>query len=99
LQQDELLSRGTALPEVPFETASYEVALALVSAGVAVALVPTSACHHLDGAVALALEDGPHRVLHAVSPTSTDHLTLIAPMIEALASTAAERVSAAPRDG
>lgn len=93
MQQDSVLSRGSITPDVPFETESFEVALSLVSAGVAVALVPTSACGHLEGAVALPLAGDPARVLHAVTHPPTDHLPLLGPMLDALTRTATERIA------
>lgn len=95
IQQDLVLSDGSTPPKVPFETESYEVALALVAAGVALALVPASACLRLDGAVALRVQGDPARALHAVTRPPSDHLPLLAPMVDALARTARERV--APR--
>lgn len=91
-QQDLVLGRGSTPPEVPFETESYEVALALVSAGVANALVPASACLRLEGAVALRLQGDPARVVHAVTRPPSDHLPLLSPMVHALARVASERV-------
>jgi DNA-binding transcriptional LysR family regulator len=70
------------------------VALALVAAGVGIALVPTSACYDLTGIVALPLQRSPSRVLHAVTRTPKDHLPLLPAMLQALKSTAREGVQA-----
>lgn len=94
IQHELLLSEAGGPPNVPFETESYEVALALVAAGVGIALVPTSACHDLAGVVALRLQRSPTRVLHAVTRQSNDHLPMLPAMLRALRSTAREGVQA-----
>lgn len=88
VQQDLVASRYDVVPRVAFETESYEVALAMVAAGIAVAVVPRLAWHQLPGTIALGIEGQPYRDLVAVTSTRVEHLRLLVPMLGALRQTA-----------
>lgn len=88
IQQDIVASRFGVVPRVAFETESFEVALAMVAAGIALAVVPRLAWHQLPGTVALDIVGEPCRALVAVTSTRTEHLRLLAPMLGALQETA-----------
>ncbi|CAM05448.1 DNA-binding transcriptional LysR family regulator [Saccharopolyspora erythraea NRRL 2338] len=65
------------LPNVPFESESYAVAEAVVSAGVAVAFIPRLAISGTSGTVHRPLaEPGLFRRIHAVVPASAGHAPL-----------------------
>jgi DNA-binding transcriptional LysR family regulator len=89
-QLDALAAGFGFTPRVTFETESFEVAQSLVSAGVAVAIVPATARRPLAGTRFRRIEGAPARVLYAVTSASTDHLPLAGPMLEAIGRTARE---------
>ncbi len=78
-------------PEAPFETESYAVAEAVVSAGVAVAFIPKLAISRIPGALQRKLT-GPTltRRIHAVIPTSTQHTPLTGVFLKLLQDICAE---------
>ena len=90
VQLDTLAAGFGFTPRVAFETESFEVAQSLVSAGVAVAIVPATARRRLDGTRYCRIQGAPARVLYAVTAHSTDHLPLAAPMLAAIVRTARE---------
>jgi molybdate transport repressor ModE-like protein len=79
-------SRGFR-PAVPFQTESYDVAQALVAAGVAVAFVPQGAVTASPVTVTRNLvEPSLHRDIYVVLPTSTEHVVLAEILLELLVS-------------
>jgi len=88
IQQDIIVAGYGVAPRVAFETESYEVALAMVAAGIAVAVVPQLAWHELPGTVSRSIRGAPVRTLVAVTPARADHLKLAPLMLRALRETA-----------
>ncbi len=78
-------------PRVTFETESFEVAQALVSAGVAVAIVPATARLSLAGVRHFRITGEPTRILYAVTAHNVKHLPLAEPMLAAIRQRAQER--------
>lgn len=93
IQLDALAAGFGFTPHVAFETESFEVAQSLVSAGVAVAIVPATARRTLDGIRYCRIQGSPARVLYAVTATSIEHLPLAEPMLAAIEQTARESSS------
>jgi DNA-binding transcriptional LysR family regulator len=91
IQLDRLADTFGFIPRVAFETESFEVAQALVSAGVAVAIVPFTARLSLPGIRHCRIAGEPTRVLYIVTAHNVDHLPLAKPMLAALRRTARER--------
>ncbi|MCW2818519.1 MAG: LysR family transcriptional regulator [Marmoricola sp.] len=90
--QLDLLAGGFGfVPRVTFETESFQVAQALVSAGVAVAIVPATARLSLAGIRHYRITGEPTRVLYAVTARSVSHLPLAEPMLAAIRRTAQDR--------
>lgn len=90
--QLDLLAAGFGfVPRVTFETESFQVAQALVSAGVAVAIVPATARLALSGIRHYRIAGEPTRVLYAVTALNVHHLPLAEPMLAAIRQTASER--------
>jgi DNA-binding transcriptional LysR family regulator len=90
-QLDVLAAGFGFTPRVTFETESLEVAQSLVSAGVAVAVVPATARRTLQGTRYRRIQGSPARSLYAVTAPSTDHLPLAGPMLAAITRTAREK--------
>jgi molybdate transport repressor ModE-like protein len=91
VQLDSLAKGFGFVPRVTFETESFQVAQALVSAGVAVAIVPATARLTLDGIRHYRITGEPTRVLYAVTAHDVNHLPLAEPMLAAIRQTARER--------
>lgn len=91
VQLDVLAAGFGFTPRVTFETESFQVAQALVSAGVAVAAVPATARLALSGVHHHRITGEPTRVLYAVTAQNVDHLPLAGPMLDAIRRTARER--------
>ena len=91
VQLDVLAAGFGFVPRVTFETESFQVAQALVSAGVAVAVVPATARLSLAGIRHYRITGEPTRVLYAVTARSVSHLPLAEPMLAAIRKTARER--------
>jgi molybdate transport repressor ModE-like protein len=91
VQLDSLAAGFGFVPHVAFETESFEVAQALVSAGVAVAIVPATARLALSGVRHYRITGDPSRSLYAVTAHNVDHLPLAEPMLAAIRQTARER--------
>jgi molybdate transport repressor ModE-like protein len=91
VQLDHLAAGFGFLPRVTFETESFEVAQALVSAGVAVAIVPATARLSLAGIRHYRIIGEPTRSLYAVTARNVNHLPLAEPMLAAIRQTARER--------
>ncbi|MCW2866788.1 MAG: LysR family transcriptional regulator [Marmoricola sp.] len=91
VQLDVLASGFGFVPRVTFETESFQVAQALVSAGVAVAIVPATARLSLAGIRHFRITGEPTRVLYAVTARSVSHLPLAEPMLAAIRRTAQDR--------
>lgn len=90
--QLDLLAAGFGfVPRVTFETESFQVAQALVSAGVAVAIVPATARLSLAGIRHHRIIGEPTRILYAVTAHDVNHLPLARPMLAAIRQTARER--------
>jgi molybdate transport repressor ModE-like protein len=90
--QLDLLAAGFGFaPRVTFETESFQVAQALVSAGVAVAIVPATARLSLAGIRHYRITGEPTRILYAVTVQSVNHIPLAEPMLAAIRQTASER--------
>jgi molybdate transport repressor ModE-like protein len=89
-QLDTLAAGFDFVPRVAFETESFEVAQALVSAGVAVAVVPATARRTLSGVRHCRITGDPARVLYAVTAHNVNHLPLAEPMLAAIRQTARE---------
>lgn len=90
--QFDVLAAGFGFaPRVTFETESFEVAQALVSAGVAVAIVPATARLSLAGVRHFRITGEPTRILYAVTAHSVKHLPLAEPMLAAIRQRARER--------
>lgn len=90
VQLDVLAAGLGFVPRVAFETESFQVAQALVSAGVAVAIVPATARLTLSGARHLRITGDPTRILYAVTAQNVNHLPLAEPMLAAIRQTARE---------
>jgi DNA-binding transcriptional LysR family regulator len=75
-QLDDRAANHAFVPRVAFQTESYDVAQAIVAAGVAVALIPRLALVHRPGTVALALQPGLSRDIFAVLPGCDDEVCL-----------------------
>jgi len=93
IQLDVLAAGFGFTPRVAFETESFEVAQSLVSAGVAVAIVPATARRALEGTRYCRIQGSPARVLYAVTARSIDHLPLATPMLAAIERRARESSS------
>ncbi|MCW2758385.1 MAG: LysR family transcriptional regulator [Nocardioidaceae bacterium] len=93
-QLDEIAADFGFVPRVAFETESFEVALALVSAGVAIAVVPATSRRDLAGIRHHRIEGSPARLLYAVTAHDVSHLPLAEPMLAAIRQTARESSSA-----
>jgi DNA-binding transcriptional LysR family regulator len=91
VQLDVLAEGFGFVPRVTFETESFQVAQALVSAGIAVAIVPATARLALDGIRHHRITGEPTRVLYAVTAHNVNHLPLAPPMLAAIRQTARER--------
>jgi molybdate transport repressor ModE-like protein len=91
VQLDVLAAGFGFVPRVTFETESFQVAQALVSAGVAVAIVPATARLALSGVRHYRITGEPTRLLYAVTAQSVKHLPLAEPMLAAIRQTARER--------
>jgi molybdate transport repressor ModE-like protein len=91
VQLDALAAGFGFVPRVTFETESFEVAQALVSAGVAVAIVPGTARLSLSGVRHYRITGEPTRSLYAVTAQNVHHLPLAEPMLAAIRQTARER--------
>lgn len=87
VQQDLLAARFGVVPHVPFQTESYEVALAMVAARVAVALVPRAAWTPRPGTISREISGNPTRELVALTRASS-HGPLLTLMLDALRETA-----------
>lgn len=90
MQLDVLAAGFGFVPRVSFETESFQVAQALVSAGVAVAVVPATARLSLSGTRHLRISGHPTRTLYAVTAQNVNHLPLAEPMLTAIRQTACE---------
>jgi DNA-binding transcriptional LysR family regulator len=90
VQLDVLAAGFGFVPRVTFETESFQVAQALVSAGVAVAIVPATARQSLSGIRHLRITGDPTRILYAVTAQNVVHLPLAEPMLAAIRQTARE---------
>jgi molybdate transport repressor ModE-like protein len=91
VQLDALAEGFGFVPRVTFETESFQVAQALVSAGVAIAIVPATARLALSGIRHFRITGEPTRVLYAVTAHNVNHLPLAEPMLAAIRQTARER--------
>jgi DNA-binding transcriptional LysR family regulator len=91
VQLDVLAAGFGFVPRVTFETESFQVAQALVSAGVAVAIVPATARLALSGVRHYRITGEPTRLLYAVTAQNVKHLPLAEPMLAAIRQTARER--------
>jgi DNA-binding transcriptional LysR family regulator len=91
VQLDVLAAGFGFTPRVTFESESFQVAQALVSAGVAVAIVPATARLSLAGIRHHRITGSPTRVLYAVTARDVNHLPLAEPMLAAIRQTARER--------
>ncbi len=91
IQLDVLAAAFGFEPRVAFETESFEVAHALVSSGVAVAIVPSTARRQLAGIRHRQIRGAPARVLYAVTAHDVNHLPMALPMLAAIDRTARER--------
>jgi DNA-binding transcriptional LysR family regulator len=91
VQLDVLAAGFGFTPRVTFETESFEVAQALVSAGVAVAIVPATARLSLAGVRHYRITGEPTRILYAVTARNVNHLPLAEPMLAAIRQRARER--------
>ncbi|MCW2762097.1 MAG: LysR family transcriptional regulator [Marmoricola sp.] len=90
MQLDILASGFDFVPRVTFETESFQVAQALVSAGVAVAIVPATSRLKLSGIRHFRITGDPARILYAVTAHNVNHLPLAEPMLAAIRQTARE---------
>lgn len=98
-QFDRAAAAAGFVPDIRFQTASYDVAQALVGTGIGVALVSRLALNHTPGTVHRELAPtGPHRALYAVTAADT-RLTPLAGAFRALLHDVADDLSArwAPR--
>ena len=93
VQLDVLAAGFGFVPRVTFETESFQVAQALVSAGVAVAIVPATARLALSGIRHFRITGDPTRVLYAVTAQNVNHLPLAEPMLAAIRQRARESSS------
>jgi molybdate transport repressor ModE-like protein len=75
-QLDDCAADAGFVPRVAFQTESYDVAQALVAAGVAIALVPRLALVHRPGTVVTTLEPALTREIYAVLPGGGDEVRL-----------------------
>lgn len=91
VQLDVLAAGFGFVPRVTFETESFDVAQALVSAGVAVAIVPATARLALPGVRHHHITGVPTRSLYAVTARNVNHLPLAKPMLAAIRQRARER--------
>jgi DNA-binding transcriptional LysR family regulator len=91
IQLDVLAAGFGFTPRVAFETESFEVAQSLVSAGVAVAIVPATARRTLEGTRYCRIQGSPARALYAVTAPNVEHLPLAEPMLAAITRTAREK--------
>lgn len=93
-QLDRAATADGFTPRVPFESDSYAVAQAVVSAGVAVSFVPRLALRKPPGTTHRPLAD-PHlsRRIHAVVPSNTDHAPLAETFLQLLHNICADLTS------
>lgn len=84
LQLELLADKASFTPSIVFETQSFEVALSMVSAGIAAALIPRTAWQRTAGVAVLQITTAPRRRLLAITHPTADEAQLVQPMIEAL---------------
>lgn len=99
-QLDDSAAERGFIPNVPFQTESYDVAQSLAVAGVAVALVPRMAVRTHQWTITRPVAGPVSREVYAVVPNSIDHVPLAGHFLRFLAQ-AAETVdsSSAAADG
>lgn len=83
-QLDALAREAGFEPRVAYQSESYEVALSLVAAGMAVALIPRTACHPTPGVHVRRVRGAPARTLFAVTAPPAGRAPMVAPMVAAL---------------